>query len=113
MFTPEGPEKEHFVYDVTCKDNLQFVNSKFLRNIKQFKFRFRSVTFYFSAYSQSTENSTVYEPHNYNYDYFDDELNGLSFRIDLEDFLQSLSPGSYQVGELLSQEIESTECEIL
>ena len=36
MFIQEGPEDEHFVYDVNFKDNsqVQVVNSKFLKNIQ-------------------------------------------------------------------------------
>ena len=34
MFIPKGPEDNHFIYDITFKDNLQFVNSKFLKNIR-------------------------------------------------------------------------------
>ena len=34
MFIQEGPEDEHFAYYLTFKDNLQFVNSKFLKNIQ-------------------------------------------------------------------------------
>ena len=34
MFIPEGPEDEHFVYEATFKDNLQFVNSRFLKNVQ-------------------------------------------------------------------------------
>ena len=63
------------------------------------------------ANNQSIENSTVYEPHNYNCDHFDEEFNELLSRTDLEDFLQSSSLDSYQFWELLSQQIESTECE--
>ena len=31
MFIPEGPEDEHFVYYLTCNDNLQFVYSNFFQ----------------------------------------------------------------------------------
>ena len=43
--------------------------------------------------------------HNYNYNYFDKEFNEVLCKIDLEDFLQSYSPDSYQFWELLSQEV--------
>ena len=109
----EGPEDEHFVYDITFKDNLQFVNSKFLKNIKMILknsncnlVELHSTSLFTN--SQSTVNSTVYEPYNNNYDYFDEELNELLPVIDLKDFLQSSSPDSYQFWELLSQENEST-----
>ena len=36
MFIPEGSEDENFVYDITFKDNLQVVNSKFLRTLNEF-----------------------------------------------------------------------------
>ena len=79
MFTPEGPEVEHFVSDLTFKDNFQSVSSKFLKNIQLILNNSNSdlVELHSTSpltNSQSTENSTVYDPHNYNYEYFNEEL---------------------------------------